>query len=130
MSGLGHWINQSLRRRIAVLVSVLLVIVAAAISLLSYLQVLRVTRQLRADRLRQLGEQLAPMVARGPTDLISRLGRAANDSTVVAFLSSGGKRDSAGVIAALRLPGDARAGITLLDASGRPLLRHIPDSVP
>src|SRR5258706_13199428 len=117
MDGLGHWINHSIRRRIAFLVSVLLLVVAAAISLLSYLQVLRVTRQLRADRLRQLGDQLAPLVASGPTALVARLGRVAGDSLIIGFVASGGKRDTARVIAAVHGPTDQRSGVALFDST-------------
>ncbi len=129
MNGLAHWINHSLRRRIAVLVSALLLTVAGAISLVSYLQVLRVTRALRADRLRQLGEQLTPLVARGPSELTARLGRAAADSAVVEFVGSGGRHDSARALAVLRRPGDQRNGVALLDPAGRVLLQDVPDSV-
>jgi signal transduction histidine kinase/HAMP domain-containing protein len=129
MSGLAHWITHSLRRRIAVLVSALLLVVAAAISLVSYLQVLRVTRELRADRLRQLGQQLAPLVAQSPVELAARLGRVAGDSVVVGFIASGGRRDTARVVAALHAPGDQRSGVALLDSAGNTLLQQIPDSV-
>ncbi|HEY9385271.1 MAG TPA: hypothetical protein VIP80_17305, partial [Gemmatimonadales bacterium] len=95
MNGLARWINDSLRRRIAVLVSALLLLVGAGIALVSYFQVVRVTRELRADRLRQLGDQLAPRLARGPSEALARLSRAAVDSTVVRFVASGGGADSA-----------------------------------
>jgi signal transduction histidine kinase/CheY-like chemotaxis protein len=129
MSGLAHWITHSLRRRIAVLVSALLLVVAGAVSLVSYLQVLRVTRELRADRLRQLGDQLAPLLARGPLDLTTRLGRVAADSAVVGYVASGGRRDSASALAALHGPGEQRGGVALLDAAGRTLLQQAPDNL-
>jgi signal transduction histidine kinase/ActR/RegA family two-component response regulator len=129
MNGLARWINDSLRRRIAVLVSALLLLVGAGIALVSYFQVVRVTRELRADRLRQLGDQLAPRLARGPSEALARLSRAAVDSTVVRFVASGGGADSARVVAILHPPGDQRAGVALLDTAGKTLLQQVPDTV-
>jgi signal transduction histidine kinase/ActR/RegA family two-component response regulator len=129
MNGLERWITHSLRRRIAVLVSVLLLIVGAGIALVSYLEVLRVTRELREDRLHQLGGQLAPLLARGPADLLVRLTRTSADSAVVRFVASSGTAGRASASAALHgPPGSQGSGVALLDTLGRILLQEVADT--
>jgi len=128
VNGLVRWVNDSLRRRIAVLVSALLLLVGAGISLVSYFQVLRVTRELRADRLRQLGDQLAPMLARGPSEALARISHAAVDSLVVRFVASEGAVPQQRIAALLRGPADQRSSVAVLDSAGKILLLQLPDS--
>ena len=98
MSGLAHWINDSFRRRIAFLVWGLLLVVTAGLSVVSYLQILRVTRELRSDRMRQLGEQLAPILSRGSLEGLGTLARLSRDSVILGFVASGGKAASRGLV--------------------------------
>ncbi|HEV8613487.1 MAG TPA: HAMP domain-containing protein, partial [Gemmatimonadales bacterium] len=129
MGGFARWINDSLRRRIAAVVSMLAFALGVGVLFVSYFEVLRVTRDLQAGRLRQLGEQLAPLLARAPAELLTRLARAAADSAVVAFVASGAQRDRQRVTAALRsAPADQRSMVALLDTAGKPLLHAGPDS--
>src|ERR1051326_2298272 len=90
MDALKRWLDHSLARRIAVLVTALLLTVGLAVSLVSYLQVMRVTRQLMADRLRELGAQLAPLLARSSNETMARLVRLGTDSAVQRFVVSSG----------------------------------------
>src|ERR1051326_3072247 len=90
MDALKRWLDHSLARRIAVLVTALLLVVGLAVSLVSYLQVLRVTRQLMSDRLKELGVQLAPLLARSSNETMARLVRLGTDSAVQRFVVSSG----------------------------------------
>src|ERR1051325_1139967 len=90
MDALKRWLDHSLARRIAVLVTALLLTVGLAVSLVSYLQVMRVTRQLMSDRLRELGAQLAPLLARSSNETMARLVRLGTDSAVQRFVVSSG----------------------------------------
>src|SRR6266540_175021 len=101
MDALKRWLDHSLVRRIAVLVTALLLVVGLAVSLVSYLEVFRVTRQLMSDRLRALGAQLAPILGRSSTETMGRLGQAASDPAVVRFVASGGKEGRAEAVAAV-----------------------------
>ena len=124
MKDLASWINQSLRRRVAVLVSALLLVVGAGISLVSYLEVLRVTRRLRADRLRELGQQLAPILARGPADAGAALSKLAVDSSIIEFLASGGIEGRAEVDRRIHkaLPASNQVAVVVADTGGVVLL--------
>ena len=90
MDALKRWLDHSLARRIAVLVTALLLTVGLLVSLVSYLKVLNVTRQLMSDRLRELGAQLAPLMGRSSNETMGRLGKLATDSAVLRFVVSRG----------------------------------------
>src|ERR1051326_2073423 len=83
MAALKSSLHRSLARQITVLVAVLLFIVGLAVSLVSYIQVLRLTRQVASDRLRVLVSQLAPLLGRGPGENLIRLSRAASHPVFV-----------------------------------------------
>src|ERR1041385_6553524 len=124
MDALKRWLDHSLARRIAVLVPALLLTVGLAVSLVSYLQVLRVTRQLMSDRLRELGAQLAPLLARSSNDTMGRLGRLATDSAVQRFVLSNGTVARADVSALIQrvLQPTATSALRVTGADGATLL--------
>jgi signal transduction histidine kinase/ActR/RegA family two-component response regulator len=101
MAALKSSLHRSLARQITVLVAVLLFIVGLAVSLVSYIQVLRLTRQVASDRLRVLVSQLAPLLGRGPGETLIRLSRAASHPAVVAFVRSNAADGRAAAIQAL-----------------------------
>src|SRR6266705_2267091 len=124
MDALKRWLDHSLARRIAVLVTALLLIVGLAVSLVSYLQVLRVTRHLMSDRLRELGAQLAPILGRSSNETMGRLSKVATDPAVVRFVASHGAEGRAEASAAIdqglvRTPTSA---LVVTDADGATLL--------
>src|SRR5260221_10956190 len=124
MDALKRWLDHSLARRIAVLVTALLLVVGLAVSLVSYLQVLRVTRQLMSDRLRALGVQLAPILGRSSNETVGRMGKLGTDAAVVRFVASGGKEARAGAVAAVErglIPGLTSAFV-IVGADGTTLL--------
>src|ERR1044071_4098276 len=101
MTALKAYLTRSLARQITVLVAGLLLIVGLAISLVSYLQVLRLTRQVASDRLRVLAAQLAPLLARSPGETLIRMKRAASHPAIVGFVRSSGVEGRAAAIQAL-----------------------------
>jgi signal transduction histidine kinase/CheY-like chemotaxis protein len=124
MDVLKRWLDHSLARRIAVLVIALLLVVGLAVSLVSYLQVLRVTRQLMSDRLRALGGQLAPILGRTTNETMGRLEKLAEHPAVLRFVASGGKEGRAEALAAIErgvAPGLTSA-LVVVDADGTALL--------
>jgi signal transduction histidine kinase/ActR/RegA family two-component response regulator len=124
MDALKRWLDHSLARRIAVLVTALLLTVGLAVSLVSYVQVLRVTRQLMSDRLRELGAQLAPLMGRSSNETMSRLGKLATDSAVQRFVVSRGAEARAEATAAIqnRLLGTLTSALVITGADGATLL--------
>src|ERR1051325_4077845 len=124
MDALKRWLDHSLARRIAVLVTALLLTVGLAVSLVSYLQVLHVTRQLMSDRLRELGAQLAPLMGRWSNETMGRLGRLATDSAVQRFVVSSGaeaRAEAARVIERVLQP-TATSALQVTGADGATLL--------
>ena len=131
MGSLGRWINQSLRRRIAVVVSGLALLLGAGVLGVSSFEVLGVSRQLYSERLRQIGEQLAPVLGRVPVEVQARLERAAADSPVVRFARSGGRRGVPAAAARLELATpEPRTALALTSPAGEPWLFLERDTVP
>ena len=125
MQTLKRWLDHSLARRIAVLVTGLLLVVGLGISAVSYLQVLQTTRKLMSDRLQQLGAQLARLLGRSSAETITRLSRAATDSSVAGFVISGGREHGpavSAVLGAALLNNTPQAALAVVDSGGRTLL--------
>ena len=124
MDALKRWLDHSLARRIAVLVTALLLTVGLLVSLVSYLKVLNVTRQLMSDRLRELGAQLAPLLGRSSNETMGRLGKLATDSAVLRFVVSRGAEARAEATAAIqgRLVGTLTSALLITGTDGVTLL--------
>jgi signal transduction histidine kinase/ActR/RegA family two-component response regulator len=125
LQSLKRWLDHSLARRIAVLVTGLLLVVGLGVSVVSYLEVLRTTRKLMSDRLQELGAQLAPLMGRNSAETMNRLSRTAADSGVVGFVVSGGREGGPAVSAVLRaalLNNTPQAAVAVVDSGGRSLL--------
>src|SRR5436309_1456146 len=124
MDALKRWLDHSLARRIAVLVTALLLTVGLLVSLVSYLQVLRVTRLLMSDRLRELGAQLAPLLGRSSNETMGRLGKLAADSAMQRFVVSRGAEARTEATAAIqnRLVGTLTSALIVTGADGATLL--------
>src|SRR5580765_5801963 len=97
MNRFKQWLDRSLGRRIAVLVSVLLLLVSSTISSVSYYQVLQVGRAGAEARLRLVGRQLADLLGRGPAGAATALIRATSDSAFDRALRRPGFPDSAAI---------------------------------
>jgi signal transduction histidine kinase/CheY-like chemotaxis protein len=130
MGSLTRWIDQSLRRRITVVVSGLALALGVGVLVVSSFEVLRITRGLYAERLRQLGEQLAPLFARTPLDAEGRLRRLAGDPAVIRLARSGDLSGASGVreLFLHALSPDPRTAAVLLNRSGEPRLYQHQDS--
>jgi len=130
MGAFARWINQSLRRRIAVVVSGLALLLGVAILTFSSYEVLRVSRTLYTERLTQLGGQVAPTLNRAPLDARVRLGHLASTPEVCHFAVSGGGVDAAGTANALAesVGSDPRVTEALTGSRGTPLAYSRRDS--
>jgi signal transduction histidine kinase len=132
MGSLTRWVNQSLRRRIAVVVSGLALLLGIAVLAVSSWEVYRISRHLYSDRLTQTARELAPMLVRMPLDAKARLERIAADPRLARFMASGGRDDSAAVRQLVRqtMLSDPRIVTAVIRADGAVLLRAHPDSQP
>src|ERR1044072_5565839 len=121
---LRRWRDNPIPRQIAVLVTGLLLIVGLAISLVSYIQVLQLTRESASERLRVLGSQLAPLLSRGPLESLTRLTRAASNPALARFVTSDGADGRAAAIATLgaTLQTTPTSATVVADAAGKTLL--------
>src|ERR1044071_1636891 len=128
MNVLKRWRDHSLARQIAVLVTGLLLIVGLAISLVSYIQVLQLTRESASERLRVLACQLAPLLSRGPMESLTRLPRAASNPALTRFVTSDGADSRGAAIAALdaTLQTTPTSATVVADAAGKKLLHPGP----
>jgi signal transduction histidine kinase/CheY-like chemotaxis protein len=124
MGAITRWVDQSLRRRIAVVVSGLALLLGAGVLAVSSWEVFRLSRTLYAARLSQLAGQIAPMVSRSAVDAATRLERAVLDPRLLRFVNSGGKVDADTTLTVIRqaLLADARTATAIVDAGGTPLL--------
>lgn len=102
MNRLTHWMNLSLGRRIAVFVSVLLLLMAGAVSAVSFLQVRSLTREGADQRFRLLARQLAEILGRSPALTTASLSRGAADPAFTKALDASGGMDTAAAGRALR----------------------------
>ncbi|HEX2166729.1 MAG TPA: ATP-binding protein [Longimicrobiales bacterium] len=117
----GLSIRYSLPLLIATLVAVVLTIYAAA----AYVQVRESAVESEGQRLRSVTEQLSVMLAGSVATYEAQAVGVAADTSLAAFLRSGGATDSARAREALATPGAAGAGMyrrELLDSSLRTLL--------
>ncbi|HEU5217668.1 MAG TPA: hypothetical protein VFU23_03365, partial [Gemmatimonadales bacterium] len=125
MSFFKQWLDRSLGRRIGVLVSVLLLLVAGIVSSVSYFQVREVTREGAETRLRVVGRQLAELLGRGPTTAAAELARIAGDSGLSRALLHPGSPDTAAIGQILRklLTTSPRSVFAVLDWTGATLVQ-------
>ncbi|MGQ0701759.1 MAG: ATP-binding protein [Gemmatimonadales bacterium] len=131
MGTLVQWINDSFRRRIAVVLSGLSLGLGAGILIISYFQVVGIIRGLASQRLRLMGQQLAPLLARGPQEVKTRVARVARDSALVRFVASKGETGHSMVARLLRqeFPPEDRIALAILDAEGVLLFGRQGDKV-
>ena len=129
MGVLTRWIDQSLRRRIAVVVSGLALLLGGGVLAVSSWEVFRLSRTLYSARLTQMASQLAPMMARSALDTETRLKRLGTDPTLLRFVTSGGRVDGDASEALIRqsFPADARAVTAIVDPRGVPLREIRPN---
>ncbi len=128
MNSFTRWLGRSLGRRITVMVSVLLLLVGAAISTVSYYQVLQLARKGAEARLQLVGRQLADLLSRGPTGTAVTLAKLAADSGFAAAVADSRRPDTARVSRVLRrsLASNNRSAYRVLDSSGATLLDVAP----
>src|ERR1044071_7402789 len=128
MTALKAYLTRSLARQITVLFAVLLLIVGLAVSLVSYVQVLRLTRQAASDRLKVLAAQLAPLLGRSHGETLIRFRKAAADPAIIRFVTSHGAdgREGATAVLGSTLQTTLNSAAVVTDQGGSVLLEVGP----
>jgi signal transduction histidine kinase/CheY-like chemotaxis protein len=123
MSSLSRWLNQSLGRKIAAMVSVLLVLTVGALVVVFYLQIKRVNERTATERLRLLAGNLSEALGRGPGTAVAELVRLAADTGVARAYRQAGETPPA-MPKALQdaFRNETRRVVALVDPSGRTIL--------